>query len=980
LLDAAVIVRKRLAKEGNEPKWLQAKARIDLLDGNYDPAIESLQKALETQPTSPQLLADLGSAYFLRGNSAERAIDVGRAVELFGEALAKSPDDEIALFNRALACERLSLYTQAVDDWKHYLQVDPRGEWADEARKGLSAVQERLENRNQSLSEPLLSATQMARAESTESILVGRVDGRIEDYLKLAITNWLPAAYGGSQRPQSREAQSALAALSSITRKLHHDDWLTDVLSHAGAHQFGSAADALANAVRANERGDYSEGRESAHEAARFFSLAANPAGRLRAQAEEVYSNHLLWEGHQCLELLGKVDAALRPTNYAWLKAQMSLERSNCADLVGDQGTYQTAIGEGTREAETHKYWSLLLRGLGFQSLAVNSMGNARNAFALASEGLQLFWSGQGDLMKGYNLYTDLDAAADSLHLANLQVAVWREATALIDRHPDILLQAMAHRWYGNAAYLAKMPNLAEFEYSRASDLFAASPKSVATTRDRMDAEIWLAQIEVRQGDIERAAQRLKDIKPTLDSAPSFGPEIGFYSAEAEIGIHRSDLANTQAALQSAIFLSEWALHSFSSEEDRREWAQQTRTAYRNAVEWKLRQGDPTAALELWEWYRGAELRAGEELSQHLQGSLSITKPPQADDAPLLPSPTAVMNRLPLLHNATVITYAAFSDGIAIWAYDDRGLISRWIPISINELQDLSFKFQRMCSDSASDLNLLRATAHALYNVLLAPVEERISSGRVVVVEPDDSLAMVAWEALVDSKGRYVVERFPIVLSPGLYRSLRLHPTSPISEQTPALVVSAPFVDGFAPLVDAENEARSVLARFPQARWLEGSNATFSRIRDEMTDAEVFHFAGHAVASPLHGGLVLQETDPSTRAPRLIRPKDLTSHQTAHLQLAVLSACDTGMDVQRSDSITESLAQKLLDSGVPHVVASRWNVDSSMTAELIKQFYARLLSGSDAATSLQGAQMALASQAVSAHPYYWAAFGLHGVK
>jgi CHAT domain-containing protein len=979
-LEAAAMVRRHLDKVRNEPKWLQAKARIDLLDGKYGPAIESLSKALETQPGSPQLLTDLGSAYFLRGKSVERAIDMGSAVEFFGQALVKAPDDQVALFNRALACERLSLYTQAADDWNHYLQIDPRGGWAEEARKRLSAVQERLEDRKQTLLEPLLSARQIAEAKTSNPILIKQIDWRIEDYLKLAITDWLPAAYGASERPKSHEARIALAELSLITQDLHQDHWLTELLSNAGARQFESAIEALANAVRANEKGDYSQGRNFAHAAAQLFSTAGNRAGQLRAQAEEVYSNHLLWEGHQCLELLAHVDAALRPTSYAWLKAQMALERSNCADLVGDEGTYQTAISVGEREAEAHTYWSLFLRALGFQSLGVNSMGDARAAFSLASRGLKRFWDGQGDLMKGYNLYTDLDAAADGLHLPYLQVAVWHEATALIDQHPDVLLRAMAHRWYGNAAYLAKMPDLAELEFSRASELFAASPKTVATIRDRMDAEIWLAQIEVRQGDIERAAGRLQDIKPTLDSAPSFGPEIGFYSAQAEIGMRRGDLVNTQAALQSAIFLAEWALKSFPSEKDRHEWAEQTRPAYRNAVEWTFRQGDAAAALELWEWYRGAESRADEGRSQRLSDNLNTSKPPKADDAPLLPSPTAVMNSLPLLQDETVITYATFSDGIAVWAYDDRGLVSRWIPISLSDLQDLSLKFQRLCSDPTSDLTILRATAHALYNALMAPLEELLISGRTVVIEPDDSLAMVAWEALVDSKGRYAAERFPIVLSPGVYRSSRLHPKSPINDQTPALVVSVPLVDGFTPLMDAENEARSVVARFSHARWLQGSNATSSRIRDEMSDAEIFHFAGHAMASPLRGGLILEEMDPRTHNARLISPDSLNPRQTARLQLAVLSACDTGVDERPSGSVTDSLVRKLVYSGVPQVVASRWNVDSSKTAELMKQFYARLLAGSDVATSLQGAEIALASQAASAHPYYWAAFALHGVK
>ena len=131
LLKAEDLIRRNLKKNPNDPTWLQARARADLLDGNYESAIKSLQQALETQPDSPGLLTDLGSAYFVRAESADRPIDYGNAIESFGKALAKSPDDPIALFNRALACERCFSYTQAIDDWEHYLRIDPQGEWSE---------------------------------------------------------------------------------------------------------------------------------------------------------------------------------------------------------------------------------------------------------------------------------------------------------------------------------------------------------------------------------------------------------------------------------------------------------------------------------------------------------------------------------------------------------------------------------------------------------------------------------------------------------------------------------------------------------------------------------------------------------------------------------------------------------------------------------------------------------------------------------
>jgi len=981
LLKAEALIGDSLRKHPNDPLWLQAKGRADLLDGNYESAIKSLQRALEIKPDSPQLLTDLASAYFERAEAADRAIDYGNAIETLGKALAKSPDDAVALFNRALICERIFLYTQAVDDWQHYLRIDPLGEWADEARKRLAALQEKLKQHGKSEAEPLLTPEQITQS-SDDAILRDRIDERIEEYLKLAIADWLPKAFPESTPRRSQEAQIALAVLSAITRERHDDFWLADLLSRPTGAQFPAALRALAVSIRANEHGDYAKGRTSAHSAAQLFRTAANPAGELRAQAEEVYSDHLLWEGERCMSLLRTLDQPLKRDSYTWMRAQMSLEKSNCANLVGDLGTYQTAIGTGMQQARTHNYTPLYLRGLGFQALSVASLGDANTGFSLASKGLALFWSSHVDLMKGYNLYYDLDAAADGLRLPDLQVVLWREATALIDRHPDVLLRAMAHRWYGNAAYVANMSDLAVAEFSKASELFAASPQTAATTRDHMDAEVWLAQIEIRQGEMERAAARLQNIKPILDSAPSFDPEIGFYSAQADIALRRADSAASESALRSATFLAEWALSSLSSESDRRQWADQTRSAYRDVVEWKLRQGEANAALELWEWYRGAELRAIERKFPHATGNLDTNIPPDPREAPPLPSPTVVANRLPLLSAETVVVYGTFPGGIAVWTYDDRGVFSRWIPTSLPPVQDLALHFERLCSDPTSDLVTLRATARALYDLLIAPVEDRLVPGRIIVFEPDDFLAAIPWDALVDSRAHYLAERAAVVVAPGLYRAIHLRVATAITPETQALIVSVPAAaeEGLTPLADADNEAQAVAERFPSAHRLQGSNATLSAIRQEIRGAVVFHFAGHAIASPQRNGLVLAELDPATQRSRLVATGSLSLSETADLQLVVLSACHTEGETQVGSSGTESLAESLLRAGVPHVVATRWNVDSNITAEFMKQFYKRLLAGSDTAEAIHKTRLTLASQRVSAHPYYWAAFELQGIK
>ena len=230
LLKAEALIGENLRTNPNDPTWLQAKARADLLDGNYESAIKTLQRALETQTGSPELLTDLGSAYFQRAESADRPIDYGNAIEELGKALAKTPDDPVALFNRALACERMFLFTQAVDDWQHYLRVDPTGPWADDARTRLAALQEKLKKHAERLAEPLLTPEEIAKAGPDHVTMRKKIDARIEDYLNTAVTEWLPKAFPVDQPKNGWYSRAALSILAKIASQKHDDQWLLNLL------------------------------------------------------------------------------------------------------------------------------------------------------------------------------------------------------------------------------------------------------------------------------------------------------------------------------------------------------------------------------------------------------------------------------------------------------------------------------------------------------------------------------------------------------------------------------------------------------------------------------------------------------------------------------------------------------------------------------------------------------------------------------
>jgi CHAT domain-containing protein len=124
--------------------------------------------------------------------------------------------------------------------------------------------------------------------------------------------------------------------------------------------------------------------------------------------------------------------------------------------------------------------------------------------------------------------------------------------------------------------------------------------------------------------------------------------------------------------------------------------------------------------------------------------------------------------------------------------------------------------------------------------------------------------------------------------------------------------------------------------------------------------------------------LVLGDTD-STNHLRLLDAKSLEGETLDQMQLAVLSACSTDSEGQGTYATADNLGLLFLRDGVPHVVGSRWNVDSAGTAFLMRQFYSSLFSGKSVSESIREAKIEMRMRPEWTHPYFWASFEALGM-
>src|SRR5690606_519627 len=97
--------------------------------------------------------------------------------------------------------------------------------------------------------------------------------------------------------------------------------------------------------------------------------------------------------------------------------------------------------------------------------------------------------------------------------------------------------------------------------------------------------------------------------------------------------------------------------------------------------------------------------------------------------------------------------------------------------------------------------------------------------------------------------------------------------------------------------------------------------------------------------------------------------------------LAVLSACNTGIGGFQDGGNLVSMHQAFTVAGIPATIASLWDAPDHSTKEIMIAFYKNLQQGHDKASALRQAKLSYLENTNDEnlqHPFYWAGFVLSG--
>lgn len=986
LLLAKPLIALCLHVDPNDLKCMQDKARADLLENHPESAIESLQRALQLSPDSPSLLTDLGTAYYQRAESAQRPIDYGIAIEYLSRALDKSPDDPVALYNRALAEGRVPLYREALKDWEHYLRFSPSKAWADDARRRVNEIREKLNSESLGWSQPLLQASEVAGATVRGSPKWTIINERIEDYLQRAETVWLAQAYAGQDaNDQDREqSRAALRVLATITREDHADRWLEELLAGSENSRFATAATQLSRTIRARWAGSYDEAQEAARAAEALMISAGNQPGALRARSELVFALDRASRGSDCLRAGEPVAETVKASGFAWIEADLLNELATCRILVGKVGSPDRQFAAAAAVARRADYRTEMIR-IGSTAVdADDARGDIWNCWIKTRSLLAQYWMGTYPPGRAFQLYSQLsyDTGDELPHTA---VALQREAVAYFSAIDNRSTEAHARERLAGLELAAGDLDSATRESEVARSVYAQLPPSQVLAMLQADGAITMASARLQRGQSAQAIKLLSGIKSTLPTISNYIVPLGFYRTLGESYLKEGDYESAQRALRAAANLNETTALSEHADGDLATWAREAGEVYRDLVAIRFhRENRPIEALELWEWYHAVASGVSRD-ERPFPGSSGKPEPISfsgLDQGPPLRDTHLVSSALPLLTKTTILAYAELRDGVAIWEFDNRGIHWAFTSIKKSDLEREIHSFNNMCSDPASDKDKLRQHGRMLYTWLVAPVAQYLDPARVLLIEPDDVLSTLSFEALSDSDGTPLGVSFALAVSPGLGIADERDQTLSLADRSSAIVVapSSLSADGSVlPLLPGrELETGPLRASLGAVTDLMGRNANRAAFLGQAPSAAIIHFAGHALSSDARSGLYLYPSsqDDSSEIPEaeLLTPDAIRNLHLPKTELVVLAACSTGVLQTSRTAEPNSLVRAFIAAGAREVVASHWNVDSTATGALMQAFYAKLLSGNNVAQSLRQARMQLLGSQAFAHPYYWAAF------
>jgi CHAT domain-containing protein len=294
-----------------------------------------------------------------------------------------------------------------------------------------------------------------------------------------------------------------------------------------------------------------------------------------------------------------------------------------------------------------------------------------------------------------------------------------------------------------------------------------------------------------------------------------------------------------------------------------------------------------------------------------------------------------------------------------------------------------------------------------LYSRLVAPASLFVRDKQRLVIVPDRNLYRIPWAALAPRGSDPLIANFRVMVAPSATYHVQARPKAGAGTNGGSTVIALAGPEdetdilraaGAMPAMTAEVESIKEIFG-ASANVLTGAQATEEAAKRVAPQAQILHFAAHAVAdeaSPLESYIALASRPRGGPENGYLQAWEVMMQMRLHAHLVVLSACETAGGRQSAGEGMLGLTHAFHYAGAPQVMASLWPVSDQATAVLMRSFYERIALGETPDAALRSAQLEMfhgeerswylrmfAPETVEPrrawqHPFFWAGFQLSG--
>jgi hypothetical protein len=936
-------------------------------EGGVVEAIRELRRVRAAQSATADLDGELAAAFLRLAEIGDDAYSLFFALETLLASAGQSTEDSVQRFNRAVAWELLGVSDEAAAEWGRYLAAergDGRSPWAAEARQRLAHLERELRSRGNT-----------AQPEWTPARLA---EGR-ERLIETLLLEWAEAEIAGTATADGplREAE----AIANATGDELASQTLAQVRA-AGAH--APRRRALAEAHRL---------------------LAVGIASRRRFELESAVSS--LSASRDRLASLGSPAALLAEYHIAMSIYHLD-DYPEAAERLAAVSVAADARGDGLIAGLARKSAGTIAQVTGRPDIA-------RASYRQALEDVRR----SGDRRERLNVEV---AVADGLLAVGDDRDAWRAMRTALHgawRHPDDRIR------YVVAAYAASMAEKRGFVHLAT----AMTGLSLEAIRDDgspaaiADSATWYAASLLAKGDVGKAAEVLRGIRPLL--AAIADPEVArravadldcaegrqllsagmpaaamprlrsgadYYSglqqplltlaapcraAEGQALLDLGETDQAVAVLEESLAMAS-QLDGFLPRPDSLYGSTDPTVALLESVlTLELERQRPWEALRL----------AGLALRRATPGARGASGP-QADASAPSAALVAMAAGLDEMGRVVLVVYA-LPHGVVTWRLGGGSIAVHRSEVALGELLAISDRFVAGLRHGYAVTAAPESSR--LHGLLLGDLLDGAPADRDLVIVATPELAGLPWAFLDAPGGAPLLAHWAVASAPNLEVAMA-------SARTPAapspdrredhsaasprmLVVANPAVPGdyqFPPLPRAEEEAALIATLFDTPMLLVGERATKTDVIAGIPRAVSVHLAVHGIADARAPGAsyLLLRGASGEREP--LTAEELLRLDLGWNQLVVLAACESSLRSSTLAASTFGLAEAFLAAGARSVVASGWAVDDAETSRFMGDFYRALAEGETVGQALRKAQLVAMAASGKGEPRGVAAFRLQG--